>query len=463
MGTAATTRSFTVREPLVNGQSYIFQMQVHNAGGWSAVARSDTVTLPVPCLLAGPTAPTMAENTAVTTAVGTYTVSGDCGSESAWRLSGTDASWFELKALPASSSSQKLHFKNSPNFEQPDDDDDQNTYEVTVSGGDGTASVSVTVTDVNDAGHIGLSTTTPRAGQAITATLSDADGVEEPVYWTSNYSSASDEAVVSGQASEEATLTWMLTIPRDRVGKQLRIQANYTDSFGAGSATSALTSPIGEDNRPPCSPTAFAAVAGDEQVSLSWQAPTGTNCGVLTCYAYRYKGTGGSWSDTTDVKTATSHTVKDLTNGILYTFELHAANDYGTSPAVSATATPQPPPMGTKGSVSLSPDPPQAGSTLTATLSDPDTPITGLRWRYVQLPASGPVRLTLYNVAGQVVHTLVDTALEAGYHTFYWDGRRPTRTPRNVGRVPVSAECRQAHPRRQNGPDPMISNRGARL
>ena len=42
---------------------------------------------------------------------------------------------------------------------------------------------------------------------------------------------------------------------------------------------------------------------------------------------------------------------------------------------------------------------------------------------HVQLPASGPVRLTLYNVAGQVVHTLVDTALEAGYHTFYWDGR----------------------------------------
>ena len=42
---------------------------------------------------------------------------------------------------------------------------------------------------------------------------------------------------------------------------------------------------------------------------------------------------------------------------------------------------------------------------------------------HVQLPTSAPVRLTLYNVAGQVVLTLVDTPLEAGYHTFYWDGR----------------------------------------
>ena len=186
ISTAATTRSYRVQTGLENGKSYIFQVRVRNAGGWSAAARSDTVALPLPCLLAGPTAPTMAENTAVTTAVGTYTASGDCGSESSWGLSGTDASWFELKAVPALSSSQTLHFKNPPNFEQPDDNDDQNTYEVTVSGGDGTASVSVSVsvTDANDAGHIGLSTTTPRAGQPLTATLSDADGVEEPVYST---------------------------------------------------------------------------------------------------------------------------------------------------------------------------------------------------------------------------------------------------------------------------------------
>ena len=78
-----------------------------------------------------------------------------------------------------------------------------------------------------------------------------------------------------------------------------------------------------------------------------------------------------------------------MTNGVLYTFELHAANDYGTSSAVSATATPQPPPTGTKGSVSLSPDPPQAGGSIIATLSDPDTPITGLRWRWFITTATG--------------------------------------------------------------------------
>ena len=47
MGTAATTRSFTVRHPLVDGGSYRFEVRARNGGGWSATTRTDTVTLPV--------------------------------------------------------------------------------------------------------------------------------------------------------------------------------------------------------------------------------------------------------------------------------------------------------------------------------------------------------------------------------------------------------------------------------
>ena len=43
---------------------------------------------------------------------------------------------------------------------------------------------------------------------------------------------------------------------------------------------------------------------------------------------------------------------------------------------------------------------------------------------HVQLPASGPTSLTIYNMAGQVVRTLWDDhELEAGYHTIDWDSR----------------------------------------
>ncbi len=47
MGTAATTRSFIVRHPLVDGGSYRFEVRARNGGGWSATTRTDTVTLPV--------------------------------------------------------------------------------------------------------------------------------------------------------------------------------------------------------------------------------------------------------------------------------------------------------------------------------------------------------------------------------------------------------------------------------
>ena len=40
-----------------------------------------------------------------------------------------------------------------------------------------------------------------------------------------------------------------------------------------------------------------------------------------------------------------------------------------------------------------------------------------------QLPESGQVHLSVYNLLGQEVRTLVDATLEAGYYTLDWDGR----------------------------------------
>ena len=40
-----------------------------------------------------------------------------------------------------------------------------------------------------------------------------------------------------------------------------------------------------------------------------------------------------------------------------------------------------------------------------------------------QLPESGQVHLSVYNLLGQEVRTLVSGTLEAGYYTLDWDGR----------------------------------------
>ena len=53
---------------------------------------------------------------------------------------------------------------------------------------------------------------------------------------------------------------------------------------------------------------------------------------------------------------------------------------------------------------------------------------------HVHLPTSGPVSLTIYNMAGQVVRTLWDDrALEAGYHTLDWDSRDQQGQPVTSG------------------------------
>ena len=52
---------------------------------------------------------------------------------------------------------------------------------------------------------------------------------------------------------------------------------------------------------------------------------------------------------------------------------------------------------------------------------NPFNPTTTL---HIQLPATGPVSLTIYNMAGQGVRSLWDHhVLKAGYHAMDWDGR----------------------------------------
>jgi len=51
---------------------------------------------------------------------------------------------------------------------------------------------------------------------------------------------------------------------------------------------------------------------------------------------------------------------------------------------------------------------------------NPFNPVTKVAYG---VPFDTEVRLVVYNVAGQVVRTLVDGEVEAGYHTAVWDGR----------------------------------------
>ncbi len=91
-------------------------------------------------------------------------------------------------------------------------------------------------------------------------------------------------------------------------------------------------------------PTALTAVAGDEQVELSWRYSGGQTS--TTGFQYQQKTEGDFGDDWTDVTGSTwttrSHIVTGLTNDIPYTFRVRAVNvTVGSEPSNTVTSTPE--------------------------------------------------------------------------------------------------------------------------
>ena len=86
----------------------------------------------------------------------------------------------------------------------------------------------------------------------------------------------------------------------------------------------------------PGAPRNLAAVAGDGEVVLSWDAPENDGGAAITDYEYRINGQN-PWISTGS--TETTHTVTGLVNGTEYTFQVRAVNRVGMSFAPSQVET----------------------------------------------------------------------------------------------------------------------------
>ena len=91
----------------------------------------------------------------------------------------------------------------------------------------------------------------------------------------------------------------------------------------------------------PEAPVKLMPTAGDGQVTLTWEVPSGSS---VTSYKYRVRESGREvvgWTTIPNSNANTrSYTVTNLTNGVTYTFDLRAVNQAGESDLVSIEGTP---------------------------------------------------------------------------------------------------------------------------
>lgn len=133
----------------------------------------------------------------------------------------------------------------------------------------------------------------------------------------------------------------------------------------SGRSKSSSATPVAADTTPPPIPSAVNASAGNQQVTVTWEAVAASD---LAGYAvYRREIPNGFWVRS-DVLTAaaTTATIGGLTNGTSYEFAVAAFDQTGNESAQSATSTATP----------MAP-PPAAPTGLTGTAGDAQV---DLRW-----------------------------------------------------------------------------------
>ena len=342
-----------------------------------------------------------------------------------------------------------------------------------------TKEVVVVVSNDDEDGVVLLPSGSPRVGAPLTARLKDADGVlPGTAQWTWSGQASGPGTDLDGASKSRYEPTG------EDVGQVLQVQVDYEDVFGPKTVASdptAAVQPAGVVTLTPAQPRvgtpvtaqlsgAEAAVTGAtwswwrrEHDTDDWEL-VGSSSSDVVPSAFSNMFSSFNWGSAEvssyqpkvrDIDYVLRATVswdgglENVIGGITGPSANQAASSMSASGIVayvttvlvpnswlgqtvyafaqyddscgdrkSASTTSQPMVATAKPVVSLAPPP---VSKLTAQAApNPSNPTTAL---HVQVPVSGRVELTVYNMAGQIVRTLVDGSLEAGYHTFFWDGR----------------------------------------
>ena len=325
-----------------------------------------------------------------------------------WSLTGTDAGDFEID------SGGNVMFRETPNFEDPKDSGGDNVYNFTVVVTDilskanrrtAMQPVTVTVQDIEETGVIQLSNLDPVVGDTITFTLSDPDGGIDTSTVNLSWTLRADGQPISIPSNSSTTLRY--TIDEDDTGKRLHAEVSYFDRRNTDRSfanrkqlTSGETSPVTADPLPNVPPrfrsgTSQAIEEGaagrvlPERImatdrdndSLTFGIQPGQDSALFEINASNGQVTAVG---ALDFETAGSEGL------LFFTVTLHDgkgldSNDMvinDDSIDVTTVVSVRVIDVEEEGVVTLSDQEPEAGTQLTATLTDGDGGVTGESWEW---------------------------------------------------------------------------------
>lgn len=160
-------------------------------------------------------------------------------------------------------------------------------------------------------------------------------------------------------------------------------------------------------------------VKGLYQLTPVWDRFAADPAGVAGYNVYRSFSTSGPFVRVNaTIVDDTMYADTGLTAGVMHYYAVTAVCGADTCCETAFSNITGQKPLGVAGDPG-SPGPP-IGASLQRNSPNPFRQATTFAF---DVPAAGPVRLALYNVAGQRVRTLVDGTLPAGRHSVRWDGR----------------------------------------
>ncbi len=141
---------------------------------------------------------------------------------------------------------------------------------------------------------------------------------------------------MSGDWIRVAPVERAATVPNLTNGREYVFEVRGVNALGYGGVETVQTTPSPPPggggpppvpNPVPSAPRNLEAVGGDEQVTLSWEAPEDDGGFAIADYQYLISRSGRGWISTGS--TETTHTVTELVNGRLYVLQVRAVSGAG--------------------------------------------------------------------------------------------------------------------------------------